>query len=73
MKALQPKIQLIDQDTIDQILAEAFQLLMEPGVKVQSRQALELLAQAGATVDFEQEVAKIPENIGANSAGQCTS
>jgi trimethylamine--corrinoid protein Co-methyltransferase len=63
MKALQPKIQLIDQDTIDQILAEAFQLLMEPGVKVQSRQALELLAQAGATLDFEQEVAKIPENL----------
>ena len=63
MKGLQPKIQLIDQDTIDQILAEAFQLLMEPGVKVQSRQALELLAQAGAAADFEQEVVKIPEKM----------
>lgn len=63
MKALQPKIQLIEQHTIDQILSEAFQLLMEPGIKVQSRQALELLAQAGAGVDFSQEVARIPENL----------
>jgi trimethylamine--corrinoid protein Co-methyltransferase len=63
MKTIQPKIQLLDQATIEQILAEAFQLLMQPGVKVQSRPALEWLAQAGAIVDFEREVAKIPENL----------
>ncbi len=58
---MQPKLELLDRELIERILSEAFELLMEPGVKVQSSEARELLAQAGAGIDGE--VAHIPEAI----------
>ncbi len=33
---MQPKLELIPQELIDRILDEAFQLLLNPGIKVQS-------------------------------------
>lgn len=58
---MQPKIQLLTSDQITRILDEAFQLLMEPGIKVELAEARDLLAAAGATVDESSKVARIPE------------
>lgn len=48
---------------IAQILDEAFALLVDPGVRIHNQDGLSLLAEAGAQVDFEQQVAHIPENL----------
>ena len=58
---MKPKLELLDAELIQRILGEAFQLLMEPGVKVGAPQALELLAAAGAQV--ADGVAHIPERL----------
>jgi trimethylamine--corrinoid protein Co-methyltransferase len=60
---MQPKIGLLTQELIEIILDEAFQLLSDPGVKVQSAGARDLLAEAGAKVDEESAVASIPEKV----------
>jgi trimethylamine--corrinoid protein Co-methyltransferase len=48
---------------IAQILDEAFGLLTDPGVRVHNREALTLLAEAGAGVDFQSQIARLPEKI----------
>jgi trimethylamine--corrinoid protein Co-methyltransferase len=58
---MQPKLELLDRELVERILGEAFELLMEPGVKVQAPEAVALLASAGARIDGE--VARIPESI----------
>ena len=60
---MQPKIELLSQELIDRILDEAFQLLVDPGVKVNSAEARKLLLAAGAQVDEANEVAAIPEAV----------
>jgi trimethylamine--corrinoid protein Co-methyltransferase len=60
---MQPKIELLSQKLIERILAEAFQLLMDPGVKVQSLEARRLLADAGAQASDTSEVVYIPDNV----------
>ena len=59
----QTKITLLTEELIGRILDEAFQLMMNPGIKVQSAQARALLAEAGAQVDEAQQVAHIPEKV----------
>ncbi|MFH2102145.1 MAG: trimethylamine methyltransferase family protein [Chloroflexota bacterium] len=56
---MQPKIELLTPELIARILDEAFQLLLEPGIKVQSAPGRELLAEAGARL--EGEIIRIPE------------
>ena len=46
-----------------QIYDEAFQLLVEPGVKVLMPEARELLAADGAQVDDVNEVVHLPEKV----------
>ena len=58
---MQPKLELIPQELIERILDEAFQLLLKPGIKVQSAEARELLASAGAQV--QGEIVAIPEAL----------
>jgi trimethylamine--corrinoid protein Co-methyltransferase len=60
---MKPKIEFLSPNLITQILEEAFQLLMDPGVRVQSAEARDLLAVAGAEVDADREVVRIPEKI----------
>ncbi|HJT00388.1 MAG TPA: trimethylamine methyltransferase family protein, partial [Terriglobales bacterium] len=62
---MQPKIELLDGEFIERILAEAFELLECPGIKVQAPAALDLLASAGARVDTTTEggVARIREAL----------
>jgi len=60
---MQPKLTLLSDELVKQILDEAFQLLIKPGIKVQSHAARQLLAEAGAKVDKDAEVAHIPEKL----------
>jgi trimethylamine--corrinoid protein Co-methyltransferase len=62
---MQPKISLLSDLLIKQILDEAFQLMMAPGIKVQSPEARRLLAEAGARVEEASEVAHIPVEVAA--------
>lgn len=60
---MQPKIELLSKEIIQQVLDEAFQLMVHPGIKVQSPEARRLLAQAGVQVNEDSEVAQIPETL----------
>jgi trimethylamine--corrinoid protein Co-methyltransferase len=60
---MQPNIKLLTEELVKRILDEAFQLLVKPGIKIQSPSAMHLLEEAGARVDRENEVVHIPENI----------
>ena len=60
---MQPKLRILSTERIPQIIGEAFQLLMKPGIKLQLKEARQLLAEAGAQVDEEKEVVHIPEEV----------
>ncbi len=60
---MRPKLEFLDNKLIERVLEEAFQLLMKPGIKVSSEEARNLLADAGAEVDFDNHVARIPEDV----------
>lgn len=60
---MQPKMELLNQSLIDRILDEAFQLMIKPGIKVQSEEARRLLADAGAQLDANSDVVRIPERV----------
>ena len=58
---MRPKLELLDKELIERVLSEAFELIMEPGVKVQSSVAAERLVSAGARI--EDGVAHISEAL----------
>jgi trimethylamine--corrinoid protein Co-methyltransferase len=60
---MQPSISLLSDELVKKILDEAYLLLINPGIKVQSPAAMQLLEEAGARVDREAEVVHIPERI----------
>ncbi len=60
---MRPKMNILSEELVDQIIAEGFELLMDPGVRVHNEEALRLLADAGARVDMETQIAYIPESI----------
>jgi trimethylamine--corrinoid protein Co-methyltransferase len=60
---MRPKLNILSDDMVEQIIAEGFELLMDPGVRVHNDEALRLLADAGAEVDMEAQIAKIPPDI----------
>jgi trimethylamine--corrinoid protein Co-methyltransferase len=64
---MRPKLELLDADLVARILDEAHQLLSDPGVKVQSPEARDLLASAGARVD--EDVVHIPREVVAAALG----
>ena len=60
---MQPQLKLLAPELIPQIIAEAFELMIKPGIKVQLPEARELLAAAGAEVDEDNGVVCIPEHV----------
>ena len=56
---MRPRIRLLAADLIERIVREAFELLMNPGVRVGSEPVVELLRSAGVRVD--DGVAHVPE------------
>jgi trimethylamine--corrinoid protein Co-methyltransferase len=61
--AMQPTLELLTQAQIQRILDEAFQLMLQPGIKVRSAEARQLLAAAGAQTDADSEVVQLPESL----------
>lgn len=60
---MQPKLTLLSEEILPRIIEEAYQLMLKPGIKVQNAEARQLLAEAGAQVDEETFVVRIPEQI----------
>ena len=60
---MRPKLDLLSDELLRQIIEEGFALLMNPGILVKNDEALSLLADAGAEVDMENKIVKIPEKI----------
>jgi trimethylamine--corrinoid protein Co-methyltransferase len=60
---MRPKLNLLSNELVKQIIEEGFALLMNPGIQVHNDEALSLLADAGAEVDLESKIAKIPEKV----------
>jgi trimethylamine--corrinoid protein Co-methyltransferase len=60
---MRPKLTFLSPDTIERIVAEAYDLLSDPGVRIHSDRALQLLAERGAEVDFEARVVHIPTDL----------
>jgi trimethylamine--corrinoid protein Co-methyltransferase len=58
---MRPRIQLLSPKLIGRILREAFELLMNPGVRVGSAPAVELLQSTG--VEVNGGVARVPEPL----------
>jgi trimethylamine--corrinoid protein Co-methyltransferase len=56
-----PPLALIQPETVDLILSEAFELLKNTGIRVGSDEALELLSDSGAIVDPERRIVRIPD------------
>lgn len=61
---IQPKLTLLPDELVDRVLEEAFELLQTVGVKVQSEEARQLLAGAGAQVDQPTEVVRVDKALG---------
>ncbi len=60
---MQPKLEILPNQLVGRILDEAFQLMIKPGIKVQSQEARKLLAGGGAQVDDIDQVVHIPEAL----------
>jgi len=63
METIRPKISVLSEETAGKILDEAVGVLQEPGVRVHNEEALTLLAEAGAQVDFSGRTACLPETL----------
>lgn len=57
------RLTVLSPSLIVQILDEALGLLDNPGVRIHNPEALTLLADAGAAVDFATQIARIPETL----------
>ena len=66
---MQPKLLLLEPEMIARILDEAYQLLLKPGIKVNNEEARDLLGSAGAQIDLETNVVRIPEQIARKALG----
>ncbi|MBP1703039.1 MAG: mttB [Chloroflexi bacterium] len=60
---LRPKLNVLDESLVRQMIDEALQLLVDPGVRVHNDEALRLLDEGGAHVDADRQVAYIPEHL----------
>lgn len=60
---MQPRLELLPNDLTSRILDEAFQLLMNPGIRILSAAARRMFTAAGAQVDETSGVVRIPERI----------
>ena len=60
---MRPKLNLLSDELVKQIIEEGFALLMNPGIQIHNDEALSLLGDAGAVVDRESKIVKIPEKL----------
>jgi trimethylamine--corrinoid protein Co-methyltransferase len=64
---MRPSLQVLPTDIIPQVIDEALQLLLSPGIKVGSLEAIDLLHSSGAIVDQIDGVVQLPEEAVLNA------
>jgi len=57
------KIEVLENDLKSKIISEAVDVLMDPGVRIENEEALELIADSGGSIDKSLSVARIPEKV----------
>jgi trimethylamine--corrinoid protein Co-methyltransferase len=60
---IRPKLEFLSPETVNNAIDEAYELLVDPGVRIHYDEALQLLSDAGAQVDVESRVARIPRAL----------
>src|SRR5512135_705436 len=60
---MRPTLKVLSDQIVGQIVGEGLELLRDPGVRVHNEEALGLLEQAGASVDRQAQIARIPEAL----------
>jgi trimethylamine--corrinoid protein Co-methyltransferase len=60
---MRPKLAFLSTAMVNQIINEGIELLKDPGVRVHNEEALEMLADAGAAVERNDRVVRIPQEI----------
>ena len=59
----QIKLEVLESELLQNIISESMDILMDPGVRVHNQEALDLLAVSGAQVDYDAQVARIPQDL----------
>ncbi|HEM61251.1 MAG TPA: hypothetical protein ENO24_03085 [Chloroflexi bacterium] len=60
---IRPKLEFLSLETVERAIDEAYDLLLDPGVRIHYDEALRLLGDAGAEVDLETRIARIPRAL----------
>jgi trimethylamine--corrinoid protein Co-methyltransferase len=60
---IRPKLEFLSPKTVERAIDEAYELLVDPGVRIHYEEALRLLGDAGAEVDLEARIARIPRAL----------
>lgn len=60
---MRPQFGILSDELIEKVIDEGLELLMDPGVRVHNREGLKLLASAGARVDFDSQIARVPPEM----------
>lgn len=60
---MRPVFKILSDELLNQVVEEAFLLLMDPGVRVHNNEALDLLVEAGAKVDKDSQIARLDEQL----------
>ena len=58
-----PKLSLLRNEDVERIISAAYELLATAGVKIKHEEALQILSDHGASVDFSTQVARIPLDL----------
>jgi trimethylamine---corrinoid protein Co-methyltransferase len=58
---MRPRFELLEDDLVERILGEAFELLRDPGIRVQAAVGVDLLTAAGARADGDR--VHLPEDL----------
>ena len=58
-----PKLEIIGNQEVEKILSEAYSILEKVGVLIENKEAMQLLGDAGAKVDIENQKAYFPKSL----------
>jgi trimethylamine--corrinoid protein Co-methyltransferase len=60
---MRPTVRFLSDDIAARVIEEGFGLLVDPGIRIHNAEALALLAEAGARIDRDAQIAHIPEAL----------
>ncbi|NHJ04542.1 MAG: hypothetical protein EAX90_06950 [Candidatus Heimdallarchaeota archaeon] len=61
--AVRPTIRVLDDELIEKVVSEAFEILEEIGVFVENQEAVDILQKQGINVETESKKAKLPADL----------